>query len=71
MSLYPSDLDALDRLAAIHATTGKRPAWRAYTTHAIAQGWGDTPAWIAGRDAFTALWRRYRTSYAASQDTHP
>lgn len=60
MTLSPFDLD---RLAAIHASTGKRPAWRAYTTHAIAQDWGGTPAWIAGRDHFTAMWRRYRASW--------
>lgn len=63
MMLSPFDLAALDRLAAIHASTGKRPAWRAYTTHAIREGWGNTPAWCEGRDAFNAMWRRYRRAY--------
>jgi hypothetical protein len=66
MSLYPDDLDALDRLAATHASAGKRHAWAAYTTHAIREGWGNTPAWVTGRAAFTAMWRRYRRSYLAS-----
>jgi hypothetical protein len=74
VSLYPSDLDAIDRLAAHMAKHGKRLAWRAYTTHAVAEGWGNTPAWVAGREAFTALWRRYRAAYAPhtpSRDNHP
>ena len=65
MTLSPWDIADLDRLAANHASTGKRHAWRAYTSHAISAGWGNTPAWIAGRDAFTAMWRRYRASYLA------
>lgn len=63
MTLSPHDLADLSRLAATHATRGKRPAWAAYTSHAIAQGWGNTPAWVAGREAFTAMWRRYRASW--------
>jgi hypothetical protein len=66
MSLSPHDLADLDRLAATHASAGKRHAWAAYTSHAVANGWGNTPAWVAGRAAFTAMWRRYRASYLAS-----
>ncbi len=69
MTLHPHDLADLDRLTAVHASTGKRPAWRAYTTHAIRSGWGNTPAWVAGRDAFTAMWRRYRRSWINSTQT--
>jgi hypothetical protein len=63
MTLSPHDLADLSRLAATHATRGKRHAWAAYTTHAIAHGWGNTPAWIEGRAAFTAMWRRYRQGW--------
>ncbi len=66
MTLSPFDLADLDSLAALHASTGKRPAWRAYTTHAIRAGWGNTPAWVEGRDTFTAMWRRHRASHLAS-----
>jgi hypothetical protein len=65
MTLSPWDIADLDRLAANHASTGKRHAWRAYTSHAITSGWGNTPAWCEGRTAFVAMWRRYRASYLA------
>lgn len=67
MTLSPWDIADLDRLAAIHASTGKRPAWRAYTTHAIRAGWGNTPAWVAGRGAFEAFWRGHRAAFRAAR----
>lgn len=60
------DLAYLDRLATIQASEGKRKAGRAFTIYAVAQGWGNTPAWIEGREFFTTAWRRYRASYLAS-----
>lgn len=63
MTLSAWDMVDLDRLAERHAACGKRHAWAAYTVHATAQGWGNTPAWVDGRKAFTALWRRHRRAY--------
>jgi hypothetical protein len=66
MSLSSIDLAYLDRLAANIAHRGKDHAKAAFTAYAAAQGWGNTPAWVEGREAFTALWRRYRASFLAS-----
>lgn len=68
MTLSHFDLAELGRLAATHADAGKSHAWRAYTGHAIAAGWGNTPAWCEGRTAFQALWRRHRAAYRASME---
>jgi hypothetical protein len=63
-----SDYDraCLSKLAANFAHRGKDHAKAAFTAYAAAQGWGNTPAWVEGREAFTALWRRYRASFLAS-----
>jgi hypothetical protein len=66
VTLSAWDMAELDRLAATQADAGKSHAWRAYTGHAIAAGWGNTPAWCEGRTAFQALWRRHRAAYRAS-----
>jgi hypothetical protein len=66
MTLSAYDMADLDRLAATHADAGKRHAWRAYTGHAIAAGWAETPAWVDGRNAFVSLWRRHRAAYRAA-----
>jgi hypothetical protein len=66
MTLSPFDLAELDRLASTYADRGKTQAWRAYHAHAIAHGWGNTPAWVEGRTTFTAMWRRHRASYTAA-----
>lgn len=70
MTLSPWDLADLDRLAAAHARRGKRPAWRAYTQHAVTSGWAGTPAWVAGRAAFQTFWRGYRASKTRAR-CHP
>lgn len=60
------DLAYLDRLASIQASEGKNKSKDAFTTYAVSQGWGNTPAWVEGRDFYNAAWRRYRASYLAS-----
>jgi hypothetical protein len=60
MSLSGHDLAELDRLAIVCAAAGKKHAWVAYTRHAIAQGWGNSSKWIAGRTAFQSMWRKHR-----------
>jgi hypothetical protein len=60
------DRSCLSKLAASFAHRGKDDAKAAFTAYAAAQGWGNTPAWVEGREAFTALWRRYRASFLAS-----
>jgi hypothetical protein len=66
MTLSAWDMADLDRLDATYADQGKRHAWRAYTGHAIAAGWAETPAWVDGRNAFVSLWRARRAAYRAA-----
>lgn len=63
MTLCTYDLANLDRLAANHANVGKRRARAAYNNYAVNQGWGNTPAWVLGRDVFNRMWRQYRAAY--------
>ena len=71
MALSPSAVVELARLAFLNAHLGKHKASAAYSAHALAEGWQGTPAWVEGRDLYTAAWRRHRAAHLAATAPAP